>query len=185
MIEIQLNSYAKARFWYGKFPIIGESDSYTISKCFQSNASSITVERLAGIELYIPSGAKTNYALVCGKFVPQESNKLIINVLVSTSFGNLINWALGSTVDEVRSGLPKEFSDSIFLGASEAPEKLGGGILSFGPFAYGIVSSSSKMFNITSKALIDILHAEPQSLSAEVLSQLLFRTIHEFNIQIE
>lgn len=177
MIELQLSPFAKARVWLSELPVIDTSYKTILRRTTQSHSSKIKGTRTAGLELYIPVGATIRYALLAGKFAPAESEFLSIEMPISDAKGDLVKWALASNVDEVRAGLTDEYIDGILQGISNVADMLGGGTLMLGPAAHGVIGSSSDMFTLVGEGLVNILSANPQSLSEEVITGMLKKII--------
>jgi hypothetical protein len=173
MIELQLSQFAKARVWLSELPPIGIQPTKIFKRVLPSTVSRIKEPRLAGIELYVPVGARINYALLAGKFVPTESAHLSIEIPVTDETGELVAWALASNIDKVQAGLPEEYADAVLKGMSEAANILGSGILTLGPTAHGEISSSSHMFTTAAQALLSVLNTDSRLLSKETIIQIL------------
>lgn len=173
MIELQLSQFAKARVWLSELPPIDIQSAKIFTRVLPSHPGHVNDTRRAGIELYVPIGARINYALLAGKFVPNGLAQLSIEMPVTDAAGDLVDWALASNIDKVRAGLAEEYAVAVLDGMSDAAGILGSGMLTLGPAAHGVISSSPHMFTAIAKALLSLLNAEPQSLSNETISQIL------------
>ncbi|HEY0426485.1 MAG TPA: hypothetical protein VGC76_01640 [Pyrinomonadaceae bacterium] len=173
MIELQLSYFAKARVWLSELPPIDIQSTEIFKRVLPSQPGHVKDICLAGIELYVPIGAKINYALLAGKFMPDATEHLSIEMSVTVAGGDLLTWALASNVDKVRAGLAEEYAAAVLNGMSGAAGMLGSGVLTLGPAAHGVISSSPNMFTAIAKALLSILKANPRNLSDETTSQIL------------
>jgi hypothetical protein len=173
MIELQLSQFAKARVWLSELPPIAIHSTKILTRVFPSQSNRVEHTRRAGIELYVPAGGKTNYALLAGEFAPSESANLSIEMPVTDATGDLVTWALASNIDKVRAGLPEEYAAAVLSGMTDAANVLGSGMLTLGPAAHGEISSSPHIFSRAARALLSVLSAEPQALSNETISQIL------------
>jgi hypothetical protein len=175
MIEFQLTKFSKARVWTAELPPVKFQPTNIISKTLPSDAIPFKNNRYAGIEIFIPIGARIKYALLAGKFIPKNSSNLLIEIPITDSDGDLVTWALASRLDRVRAGLIKEFVDGVWDGMNNAANLLGTGTLTLGPAAYGEIGSSFQIFKQTAQALISILSMESHLLSNDIIAQTLLR----------
>ena len=173
MIELQLSQFAKARVWLSELPPIDVRSTNILTRVFPSQPNRVENIRRAGIELYVPIGGKTNYALLAGEFAPSESANLSIDMPVTDGTGDLVAWALASNIDTVRAGLPEEYAAAVLSGFTDAADVLGSGMMTLGPAAHGEISSSPHFFSLAARALLSVLSAERQALSNETITQIL------------
>jgi hypothetical protein len=171
MIELTLPPFGSARVWIDQHPTLAFEATHEMTRTFVASQR-IGSKRRAGVELFVPAGARANYALICGSFAPDDLGRLILQLPVSSAGGEQLSWALAARVDEVRIGLPEEYAQSVLGAGSEAAEMLGSGTLIFAPTAHAIVGSSPRIFSQATFALVDIMALSPESVTNELLGEI-------------
>ncbi len=163
MISLDIGKHSKARVWVGELPILSPKlieESVTM----EVKRTTITRQKLAAIELLIPQGGKTGFGLLGAEFTPDRaSTQLLLKLNVVESNSSLIDWSLASSVDNVRSGLPNEFVDSVIQGVQETKDVIGSGILHFKCAAVGEVGSSPHIFWQMARIIVNLLHLPEDS----------------------
>jgi hypothetical protein len=172
MIELTLPAFGRARVWIDEHPDIAVQGSRLITRTLPARQG-IGTPRRAGVEIFVPSGALADYALVCGRFAPHDLGTLTLELSVGAARGDRLSWSLAAELDEVRPGLPEEYAESVLGALVTAPDVLGSGTLILGPAAHGHVGSSPNAFFRASAALLDILAMKPEDLSGEQLLRIL------------
>lgn len=172
MIELNLSRFGSARVWINEHPALTFETTHVLTRTLVATQG-VSTARRAGIELFLPSGALTDYALLCGHFVPHARSTLTLELPVSTEPGELVSWSLASRADEVRTGLPEEYSQSVLDALSAAPEALGSGTLVLAPAAHAIVGSSPHIFSCAARALVDIMALNTEDVTPDLLKRIL------------
>lgn len=115
--------------------------------------------RVAAIELFIPAGARIHYGALGGRYTPERSGELIIQVCASTAKQERLNNTLAAGLDTVCVGLPAEYADEVIQGAiAMAIDKgLGAGTVSLCQAAHGVAGSSRWMFRSLGAAVTTLL----------------------------
>ena len=96
------------------------------------------------------------------EFIPNDSGSFGIELLVSTEHENIYAESIASEFDQIRLGLPSEYTKSVLDGATESlTEKklgeLGSGILRFDKAAHSHIGSSNKFFRHISRTVVELL----------------------------
>lgn len=113
----ELGPLSRARVWHDELPDLALLSPESEGTACQPSVVEVLHRRVA-VELYLPSGARTQYGLLSAEFesVP-ESSKLLLNVGRSDTASGAIPWALASQNDRPICGLAEEFRSSIRDGA--------------------------------------------------------------------
>jgi len=104
--------------------------------------------RIAAIELNIPRGPFSSYALLGAELVHFDLDGLEV-VLPVNSIGAPFAPSLALKADEVKSGIPDEYAGAVFAGIERAADSIGVPVrfsLRFHWAAHGLVGSSSSIF---------------------------------------
>jgi hypothetical protein len=115
------------------------------------------VERVAAIELITPIGGMIRYALLGGRFVPDDSSVLRVNIGVSGDSveGERFSTSLPVGVDVIRVGLPGPYVKGVFEGMTAAFESTAppSGSIFIDCAAHGSVGSSVVAFRDVARSL--------------------------------
>ncbi|MQA29782.1 MAG: hypothetical protein GEU82_08080 [Luteitalea sp.] len=172
MIELALPAFGRARVWLDEHPDIAVEGTRLVTRTLPARQGVSTIRR-AGVELFVPSGALAGYALVCGRFVPNDRDTLALELPVGGTPADRLSWSLAADLDDVRPGLPDEYAESVLAALMAAPDVLGSGTLTLGPTAHAHVGSSPSVFFRASAALLDILAMNPEDISGEQVVRIL------------
>lgn len=153
MRRIQLNAFACARVWDGELPdalYSGESLSRHLGP-----SSTVAPMHLAALEVYVPRGPMAEYALLGGKFRPDDSGCLRL-ALLTTETSNKSFESLAAGVDEVKVGLPGEYAAAVMEGLA-AKDSIPSGVLEISHAAHGLVGSNAIVFKRVASLLFELL----------------------------
>jgi hypothetical protein len=127
------------------------------------------------VELFIHKGGYCPYGLLGGEFVPEDTRLFRLQVVVSSDKGRRFDSSLAGSIDEVRFGLPREYSEAVQDGVTSARANLllGSGLLRFDCAAHGKVGSSPNLFRLLAKVIVRLLCGNAESVTEESLVRLL------------
>ena len=174
MKNINLNFHSQARVWIEDAPSIIYPVIDTLTKDVQTGLTRNSErQRQVALEILIPVGVRILYGLLGAKFIPHDSGKLSLAVLVSTNNEFIFEQSIASQLDRVRVGLPNEYSQSIVDGALKALDretivKLGSGLIQFDLAAHGEIGSSNKFFRKIAAIVVQLLTIDTGSSEQEV-----------------
>jgi hypothetical protein len=175
MTEYELRFLGKARVWLRDLPKLDCISSEVLTRTLPSHRRSAGESRRAAVEIFLPVGATVRYALMGATLSPEPIDLLKIDVPICDDNGAQVSWALAAKLDEVCGGLKREYAEAVFTGLANAGNILGGGTLIIGPAAHSTVGSSASIFQRVTETLLDILGADPASLSEGAMSRILNR----------
>jgi len=164
MQNITLDFHIQARVWLQEHPQIIYSATDLIEREVGSGLEKKAGDKRAALEILIPVGPRFLYGLLGAKFIPNDSGKIVVQILVSTTEEADYKKSIASEqhLDTVRVGLPREYSNSVIEGALQAlnPQsctELGSGILRFDQAAWGEIGSSNKIFRQIAATVVQLL----------------------------
>jgi hypothetical protein len=173
MITLDLGKHRRARIWTEELPRIPIAIDQMVSLSIPVSRHSLALPKIAAVEVIVPLGARAMYGLLGGSITPAYSDLLRIDVALTDGNGELLLDTLAPPGEEVRAGLPHEFSgavlDAIALAQQRMPD-LPSGHLTIDCAAYAAVSSSSRMFQHLFHILLQVITYE-EELTDEVLSR--------------
>ncbi|KYF54180.1 hypothetical protein BE04_28615 [Sorangium cellulosum] len=118
------------------------------------------------------------YGLVGLDCQSSMSETLRVEVGYSTSEGVMWDKSLAVTIDDVRLGLPEEYSQAILQALSSAvATKLSPGVLRLAEAAHGAVGSSPSFFAKLSFAAVELMFLDVSDAPDELLAKLLRRIL--------
>lgn len=165
----------RARIWLNELPD-WSYEAALVAEC-QLPAHRMRNEntRYAGVEMFIPAGGMVMYGGLGAIFVPEQTENLLVQVLVSADQGKLFHGMFAVESEITYIGFPKEYSEGLLESVAQfaGTQKLGTGRLSFCRAIHGEVGSSINLFQIVSRAVIRLLCLNNQSLSDKELLELL------------
>jgi len=131
--------------------------------------------RRSAIEILIPRGPRALYGLLAAELSPKESGSLVIRVAASDHAGRPFPDSIALSSEEARVGLPLEFSQAVFEGATGQIERTVGmcsGELVFDRAVHGLVGSAPIVFRWLAARLVQVL-AEGDAISQQRLTEIL------------
>lgn len=177
MISFELNPSCKLNLWVNDSPELNSSNADYVEMHLPACVSTSQQQGISvTAELYILTSPSTNYGLLTGEYIPDLSKELKVSVAVSDeTLGSAVSWALGSRLDQIYSGLPMEYTESIRKGAIELQSRpiLGAGCLNFHQGAHGLISSSGEVFRRIARLIVFLLASQGEIPSEEKMIELL------------
>jgi hypothetical protein len=114
--------------------------------------------RMVAVEIYLPRGARAEYALLGMRYEPAPRDDLLVRVLIGETLGSTYDQSLAGQVDEVRLGLPADYVSSVLEATcNEADGCLDPGVLLVDRAAHGLVGSNADLFERLARVLVGIL----------------------------
>lgn len=118
--------------------------------------------RLAAVEVFVPLGPRSMYGLLGGKFKPDATGHLSIDVSVAAANERLLADNLAMKGDEVRVGLPAEYAQAVLAGVSLAKgdlNVLAAGRLSINCAAHSAIGSCAAVYKHLAAILVKLLNS--------------------------
>jgi hypothetical protein len=159
-LMIHLTPLAKARVWF-RSAIPAFVSAGTISKQVDADPMATVRAEHVTLEAFVPRGGRTEYGLLGIDFERDRSE--ILQIEVPYSEGEDPPWldSLGKLVDDVRIGLPSEYTGSVLAAAVElGTHRFPPGTLKIVNAAHGLVGSNADFFRkLAAGALMLMLDA--------------------------
>ena len=173
MKKLDLDFHSKALVWIGDYPSLIYPAIDVINQDVYTGLSINYGEKRAALEIMLPVGSRVLYGLLGAKFIPNNSGKFSLEVLVSTNSEAVFQQSLAAKLDQVRIGLPSEYSQSVIDGTlhsldQKSLESLGSGVLRFDKAAHGEIGSSNKFFRKIAATVVQLLMLDKASNEKEV-----------------
>ncbi|NOU72974.1 hypothetical protein GC098_16360 [Paenibacillus sp. LMG 31458] len=169
---LNLTKYKKCRLWINDYVFPERKDvGKIIDKSIPASMQKRDVARMIAIEVSLPRNM-SNYALVGFEFIPDTAGNVTeVSVFVSSeqttySYDNL------ALSNNVFSGIPDEFAQSVLESAIETIKQIGGfspGKLIFNIGAFSDSGSSIMIFRLATSALIKISQFDIENMSDNLL----------------
>lgn len=178
MIDLKLEHFARARFWTNELPAAALYPSgFVRTHVFQSGTQRLPQIRSAAVELFEPRGGHFAYALLGGRFEPNDSARFVVETSLTGNDGERFTGSLIEEIDDVRVGLPPEYEPGIIAAAGRIHEQLPlmSGRLSLECAAHGVVGSSRDVFARVAEIVIRMIHASEADLSEDRIVELFYR----------
>jgi hypothetical protein len=169
----ELGSHGRVRLWWDELPGASYAVAEILATHLPCGASNISGSREVAVEYFSPRGGRALYGLLGAHFTPATAGGLAIEVAVSVDGGQPLESSLASRVDDVAVSLPRYNGEAVTAGAAEVGEMLGSGVLRFDQAAHGLVGSAPGVFRTLARAIVHLLAAGVDSVSADSLQNLL------------
>ena len=159
MIMLTLPFHRKARIWFGDLPQACLEAKQVIDRSFCLASPGLKNRHDLAIEIFVPKGARFEYGLLGGEFIPDDSGCLQVFVSAASE-GVPFNESLASKLDEVWIGLPLSYARAIMDGVAIAEKELAflpSGKLHFNCAAYGTAGSCVAIFRTLSTTIVKLL----------------------------
>lgn len=165
----------QARIWLGPLPDWTYEIAEVIERQQEGIGSGLVPRSSAAVELMLPRGARVEYGGLGAVFTPEETHRLVVQVLTSKGAGKPYGEALAYRVDTVSMGLPDEYREGIFDGVQQTDDTrlLGSGTLRFGCAVHGEVGSSRSFFRRLSRLVVQLLLLGKNEAGEEQLMRIL------------
>lgn len=172
MRSFELSRHRRARVWLDEAPPAGFVGTIIASRVLLPKRSVEAARTMAGIEVNIPHGPRASYALLGCELV--ETNEEGLEVLVSANnAGVAFQGSLALQPDEVKVGLPQEYTEAVIAGVSRVAESDGAptrAAVQFRWAANGRVGSSGSVFAKVSELLIRLLMLPRSASDQEIVA---------------
>jgi hypothetical protein len=181
VLTVSLGPLNKVRVWLEELPDAKYQAGKTLEVMQVAKASMHPAPICAAVELKRVLGPRTLCGLLGATFLPEESERCVIQVAVGSAFEIPSNWrfpefsrketswALAARVDSIYVGLPEEYAPAVLNGAVRAGALLGSGLVRFDCATHGLIGSSQRVFQDLARLVVEILSYEPTGLSEEQL----------------
>lgn len=150
MKELSIVAGCKCRVWSNEAPQIIFAPETSATHLVVNPDLDAGAPFLAAVEIFIPRGGRIVYGALVLEYLPDATQKqLEIEVAIKEGLDSRWPDALAASLDEVYVGLPSEYTEAIFSGASKALEHSDcrlSGKLKFSGGAHGYVSSNNSVF---------------------------------------
>jgi hypothetical protein len=161
MKTLDLEKSKRARVWLDDLPSCGYMASNVLTHIVPaSNAGRVSVHR-AAIELLVPLGPRSMYALIGGEYYPDNSNALEVEIATSDD-GPLFMDSLASSTDVVKVGLPSEYVQGVVkgidIGCTEL-ECVSAGKLRIACSAHGAMWSGQAIYSQVTSMLVKLINS--------------------------
>jgi hypothetical protein len=157
--SLDLVDHARANVWLGELPPAEFTGATLVAKLLKPRTLIPATRRMAAVELAIPHGAKTSYALLGGELAAADADGL--DVIVSLSDASTpFQASLVAKIDEVSTGLLDEYADAVIRGVAAVAERAGAptrSALQFRCAAHGRIGSSQAAFERVSGLVLQLL----------------------------
>lgn len=160
MVELlEFSRSRRAKVWLDEDLPAHFSATSVVTKLVQPKVIVDVSRRTAGVELRIPHGPVTSYALLGAELT--QSNVGGLEIIVSVNNAGLpFHPSLVNNGDAVKVGLPSEYASGVISGASTVAETIGaptGVALRFRWAAHDLVGSSEAAFAMASAIVLQLL----------------------------
>lgn len=155
-----LGGLMKGRLWINTSPNLPCKTNKTLSITIEANNESRINLTSIVLEILLLPRHISNYALLGAKFTPNIGKSLHIRVSVSKFDGELLKDSIAMPEDEVRIGIPEEYSQTIIDTAKNVANRIGGlpsGVLEFYVGAHGYVGSSNQIFSKVTSVILKLM----------------------------
>lgn len=150
MKELSIGAGCQCRVWSNEAPQIIFAPETSETHLVANPDLAAGTPFLAAVEIFIPRGARIVYGALVVEYLPDAiQNRLEIEVAIKDELDSRWPDSLAASLDEVYIGLPSEYTEAIFAGASKALEQANcrlSGRLKFSGGAHGYVSSNNNVF---------------------------------------
>jgi hypothetical protein len=175
MRNLDLGKHRRARIWTGELPDAECPSIKTLTHFVAAKAQSPSGLTLAAIEVFVPLGPRSMYGLLGGRFEPDATGQLNIDVNISAATERLFADSLAVKGDQVRVGLPAEYAQAVLAGVNLAKGEmnaLASGKLSFDCATHGAIGSCEAIYKHLAAVLVKLFNAASLELSDDELVKL-------------
>ncbi|MBP2115932.1 hypothetical protein [Paenibacillus silagei] len=155
-----LGKYRRGRVWVNEFPLIPYPSRGKKTNVFSSNIPSIAPCSIT-VELIIAARMVSNYAFIGLSYDPSVQDKLEVEVEIGYEKGEIVYEVIAMQPEEVRLGIPEEYTDAILdeirVLSEESIIEIPSGKIHIHLGAHGSVASSSVSFRKAIQVLIKLL----------------------------
>ena len=163
-------NYRRANVWIDEAPPADFAASSVVKRIVTPKRASISLHRIAAVEIFQPMGPMIGYALLGGELIQSDVDGLEVVVLVNAD-GAQFKSPLVPNSDEAWVGLDDEYVDWVFSGVEKVNESDGlptGASLRFRWAAHGWNGSSRMLFKRLSGLVVQLLMLPKNPSEAEI-----------------
>lgn len=154
---VQLTPTARARVWFGA-GIPEFSPSGTVRAAVEGEPSVAVAIPYLTLEALVARGARAEYGLVGVRFDTATDTLLRVEVPYSGENGQSWSASLGSAVDDVHLGLPREYADAILDAVVVyAARRFPPGTIKIVQAAHGLVGSNARFFRTLATCVLELM----------------------------
>ena len=158
VLTVSLGQLSKVRIWLEELPNAKYQVGKTLEVVQVAKVSTHSGPICAAVELMRVTGPRILCGLLGATFMPDASERCVIQVAVDSAFEMPSNWrfpelsrketswALATRLDSIYVGLLEEYAPAVLNGAVRAGELLGSGLLRFDCAIHGLIGSKSTGF---------------------------------------
>ena len=174
MLTLVLGDYGHARIWINDLPgdaLAGPGEN-TMSLTATDKSPAVARKSVA-LEVAWHIGPVIRYGMLGGEWKPEEGGQYSVCIPITNTDGRKWAGSMANKYDDVRVGIPAEYSGYAIDGLDEGVAILGRGKLSVTHAAHGMVGSSPDWFCRLGHALVRILcltSSEPEMMREIVIS---------------
>jgi hypothetical protein len=158
MTVLQVGRFARAIVSWQPREVIAFESTGHLTRVLEARAQS-NPARFLSVEAFVPRGGRADYGAIGVDYAPAWSERLRVIVGYGDPRGESWPNALASTIDQVRVGLPEEYSqavlDGLLAGLRSPPAS---GSLRVVEAAHGRIGSSPAFFRVLAGAVAELLH---------------------------
>jgi len=124
-----------------------------------------------GVEALVPRGARADYGMLGVAYDPDHSGQLRVTAGFCDPQGERWRESLAASIDDVRIGLPKEYSEAVFEGLLAGLRQPPSGSLTVEEAAHGLVGSSSAFFRNLARAAGELMFLDESEIADDALAE--------------
>jgi hypothetical protein len=174
MKTIDLEKFKRARVWLNELPACEYVPSMVLTHVVAASHAGDPTIHCAAIELLVPLGARSMYALIGGEYSSNNSNTLEIELAIADDGPSFAD-SLASPSDVVKIGLPNEFVrgviEGINIGCSEL-DWVCAGKLRIACSAHGVMWSSEAIFSKVASILVKLINIGRPDMTDSAIARL-------------
>lgn len=160
MKTFNLERFKKGRVWFNELPKCEYIPEKVLVHTVIATSSKKTIIRHAAIELLVPLGPRSMYALIGGEYRSDNSDTLQVELSVLDDGAAFFD-SLASPGDVVKIGLPSEYVrgviDGIDMGCAQLGS-VGAGMLRITCAAHGVMWSSEAIYSKVASMLVKLIN---------------------------
>lgn len=168
MKSVEIGRFGKCRLWVDEAIEVGVVPDEVTERHVAAGLGNVDARTVA-VEVYLPRGARVEYALLGMRYEPASGRDLVVRILVGEPRGCTYEQSLAGHVDEVYAGLPTEYVQGVLEATcEEATGRLGPGVLVVDQAAHGVVGSSLNLFEQLARLVVRLIidpHSSEEQLS--------------------
>jgi len=170
MRTLQLTEFAKARIsWQPRPALEFEAEGQLTGETAASGPG--RPRGFVSVEAFIPLGARADHGLLGVVYDPGRSGQLGTVVRYCSGGGERWQESLAGSIDDVRVGLPKEYSKAVLEGLLSGLPEPSPGSLTIQEAAQGPIGSSPALFRALARAAAGLLFLNETNMMDDALAE--------------